>query len=224
MMDDEGTVVYFRTSPALEQQFSNDFAFNEDNGSPESNENDNSLSPAPPEGIGGVWQRSMFYFSDVVTRYLKITPDFSRQDDECCRDISIVIRDSPLLTEEDYQLLYFALLKPRPQRILFQEESLGIISTSGKGAVFASVLAVCWVTQLSLPVSLLLMVLLVLLGCARPVVTSAVSTSHERSLRKARQTVSDYCREVESLLSLLSLCLRTVHEAEMATRQFTRSH
>ena len=46
-------------------------------------------------------------------------------------------------------------------------------------AVFASVLAVCWVTQLSLPVSLLLMVLLVLLGCARPVVTSAVSGGND---------------------------------------------
>jgi hypothetical protein len=89
-------------------------------------------------------------------------------------------------------------------------------------AVFVSVLAVCWVTQLSLPVSLLLMVLLVLLGCARPVVTSAVSTSHERSLQKTRQTVTGYCREVEALLSLLSLCLRTVHEAEMVARQFTR--
>ena len=60
----------------------------------------------------------MFYFSDVLTRHFKITPDFSCQDDECCRNISMVIRDSPLLTEEDYQLLYFALLKPRPQRVL----------------------------------------------------------------------------------------------------------
>ena len=46
-------------------------------------------------------------------------------------------------------------------------------------AVFVLVLAVCWVTQLSLPVSLLLMVLLVLLGCARPVVTSAVSAGND---------------------------------------------
>ena len=53
--------------------------------------------------------------------------------------------------------------------------------------------------------------------------TSQVSTSHERSLQKARQTVTGYCREVEALLSLLSLCLRTVHEAEMVARQFTRS-
>lgn len=52
---------------------------------------------------------------------------------------------------------------------------------------------------------------------------SQMSAREERGLWMARQTVADYCSEVQSLLSLLSLCLRTVQEADLITRQFTRS-
>ena len=38
---------------------------------------------------------------------------------ESCHSIAKAIRDSPLLTEEDYQLLYFVLLKPHPQEVTF---------------------------------------------------------------------------------------------------------
>lgn len=37
---------------------------------------------------------------------------------DCRHGIAKVIKDSPLLTEEDYQLLYFILLKPHPQEVI----------------------------------------------------------------------------------------------------------
>ena len=36
---------------------------------------------------------------------------------ECRHDVAKAIMESPLLTEEDYQLLYFVLLKPHPQEV-----------------------------------------------------------------------------------------------------------
>ena len=39
----------------------------------------------------------------------------------------------------------------------------------------------------------------------------------------ARQTVEGYCSETESLLSLLTHCLKTIQEAEIITRAYNRS-
>ena len=39
----------------------------------------------------------------------------------------------------------------------------------------------------------------------------------------ARQAVEGYCSETESMLSLLTHCLKTIQEAEIITRAYNRS-
>lgn len=49
-----------------------------------------------------------------------------------------------------------------------------------------------------------------------------LSSRYEKSLECARKAVSGYCTKIESLLTLLSHCLRTIQEVEIVVRQYNR--
>ena len=49
-----------------------------------------------------------------------------------------------------------------------------------------------------------------------------LSSRYEKSLESARKAVSGYCTKTESLLTLLSHCLRTIQEVEIVVRQYNR--
>ena len=55
---------------------------------------------------------------ESILLHLGLIRDLSPLENECCHGIATAIRDSPLLTEEDYHLLYFALLKPHPLDVI----------------------------------------------------------------------------------------------------------